>query len=253
MKKNKIAKRTTKHLITVKVQSVAPTVPTMEDLMPEVEGKKLTIPKTWLNDKQILKMVQRTPVEHIYSRPAKGGGAWQYVTGAYVEKVLNFVFGWNWDFKVTSHGKEGEQIWVLGELTVKDPTSQRSIVKTQFGRADIKFKRNSKEMLDFGNDLKAATTDALKKCASLLGIASDIYGKAEFKDVGMPIQEQNITPNAQIAPPEDIKLKAGQVIGPDGEPTYICSKCDDPISDEVANYSMKMHGKRLCKDCQSKK
>ena len=38
-------------------------------------------------------------------------------------------------------------------------------------------------MLDYGNDLKAATTDALKKCASELGIASDIYGANEFKEI----------------------------------------------------------------------
>ena len=38
-------------------------------------------------------------------------------------------------------------------------------------------------MLDYGNDLKAAATDALKKCASELGIASDIYGSEEFKEI----------------------------------------------------------------------
>ena len=37
--------------------------------------------------------------------------------------------------------------------------------------------------MDLGNDLKAATTDALKKCASELGIASDIYAPNEFKSI----------------------------------------------------------------------
>ena len=49
----------------------------------------------------------------------------------------------------------------------------------QFGRSDIKFKNEwidgkkipTKEPLDLGNDLKSATTDALKKCASEIGIA----------------------------------------------------------------------------------
>ena len=59
----------------------------------------------------------------------------------------------------------------------------KEIIKMQFGRADIKFKKDTKEPMDLGNDLKAATTDALKKCASELGIAGDIYGTNEFKEI----------------------------------------------------------------------
>jgi hypothetical protein len=53
----------------------------------------------------------------------------------------------------------------------------------QFGRVDIKFKRGTKFPLDIGNDLKAATTDALKKCAAELGIAADIYNAREFREI----------------------------------------------------------------------
>jgi hypothetical protein len=138
-----------------------------------------------LSNKQLLYMLQRTPAEHIYERPAKGGGVWQYVTGTYVKKVLNYTFGWCWSFEVKDHGKEGKLIWVLGKLTIVNPkTFQPMIVKEQFGRADLKTKRDAKdEYLDFGNDLKAAATDALKKCAAELGIASDLYGKNEFREV----------------------------------------------------------------------
>lgn len=34
--------------------------------------------------------------------------------------------------------------------------------------------------LDFGNDMKAAASDALKKCAAQLGIAADVYDPDEF-------------------------------------------------------------------------
>jgi len=37
--------------------------------------------------------------------------------------------------------------------------------------------------LSIGNDLKSAATDCLKKCASEIGIASDIYNKDEFREV----------------------------------------------------------------------
>lgn len=160
-----------------------------------------------LSNKQLMYMIQRTPKDHIYQRPAKGGGVWEYVTGTYVKKVLNYTFGWCWSFEVKAHGKEGKLVWVLGKLTINNPkTYAPMIVKEQFGRADVKTKKNSDEYLDFGNDLKAATTDALKKCAAELGIASDIYGKNEFKEVtatgGQVVAQQNQVQQAPAKEPE---------------------------------------------------
>ena len=259
MKKNKKGKKkvskksvSKKTELVITVQSSAPTV---EDLKPIVQNNKYSVAKTWISEKQIIQMVTKTPPQHIYKRPGKGGQTWSYVTGNYIEKVLNFSFGWNWDFEVISHGKEGDQIWVHGKLTVKDDEGH-SVTKSQFGRADIKFKKDTKVMLDFGNDLKSATTDALKKCASLLGIASDIYGKTEIKqETGVepvdptPASNQATYPtkNDSVTPPE---LKKGQVIGPGGFPTYVCVGCDDPIADEVYNYSMKIYKKPYCRNCQ---
>lgn len=143
----------------------------------------LSLVNSPIEEKQLLTILQRTPTQHIYRRPGKGGGQFEYVTGVYVKKVLNYVFGFMWDFEVKSHGREGNQVWVLGRLTIKNQEGISIIVKEQFGRADIKLKRGTEEPLDYGNDLKAASTDALKKCASELGIASDIYGKNEFKEI----------------------------------------------------------------------
>jgi len=142
----------------------------------------LMLSDSFLKANQLLQILQSTPKEHIYRRPGKGGGEFEYVTGTYIKKVLNHVFGWQWDFEVKNHGKEGKAVWVLGKLTIKDGKGNARIVKEQFGRADIKEKKTGGD-LDFGNDLKSAATDALKKCASELGIASDIYGKSEFKEI----------------------------------------------------------------------
>lgn len=135
-----------------------------------------------LDHQQMLHIMQKTPSQHIYTRPGKGGGVWTYVTGVYVEKVLNYVFGWNWDFEIKDRVERDNQIAVLGRLTVRTATGD-SIFKEQWGRSDIKMKRDTNTALDYGNDLKSASTDALKKCASLLGIASDIYGKNEFREI----------------------------------------------------------------------
>ena len=137
-----------------------------------------------MNIKQLLHIIQKTPAEHIYHRAGKGGGQFDYVTGTYIKKMLNYTFGWMWDFEVKNHGREGDLVWVLGRLIIKDKKGTPMIVKEQFGRADVKYyKDRAKGHLDFGNDLKSAATDALKKCASELGIASDVYGKGEFEEI----------------------------------------------------------------------
>jgi hypothetical protein len=167
-----------------------------------------------LSQQQLLFILQRTPVNHIYRRKAKGEGEWEYVTGVYVKKVLNYCFGWMWDFSIKEHGREGNQIWVLGKLTIKNKNGKEMISKEQFGRADIKFyKDKSKGIVDYGNDLKAAATDALKKCASELGIASDVYGREEFKDI-QKVDRGYIPPKDEITDAEIEEATGEPVLKP---------------------------------------
>lgn len=217
-----------------------PTVPTVSELtQPMRDGKNLTIPKTWLGEAQIIRMVQSTPKQHVYRRPGKGGKQFDYVTGSYVTKVLNYVFGWNWDFDIVDQGREGNHLWVKGKLTVRGAKQGQEISKTQFGRAEVKFIKGSKDFVDYGNDLKAAATDALKKCASLLGIAGDIYGKAEYKDeanIEVPDAPLLPTPATTITPVEVVKCE-----------------CGNEVTEAEKMYSLKMYKKILCRDCQALK
>jgi hypothetical protein len=253
-KKKKIVKaRSVKHEIILRVKSDPTNSVSERDLLPEVsDGGKYMIPKTWMSERQVLKMVQQTPPQHIYTRPAKGGGTWSYITQSYVVKVLNFVFGWNWDFEIVDKGQEGGQVWVQGKLTVKSPKGEQ-IIKTQFGRADIKYKKDTKIMLDYGNDLKAASSDALKKCASLIGIGSDIYGKAEMKhDAGKDVTNRELpalppVSNQKPSQGANRAIKEGQVMGPDGVPVYLCSVGQEIISEAEYIYSKKMFKKALCR------
>ncbi len=250
----KIAKKVVKkpvvksQQLVIKVQSLpSPFIPTVTDLTePMRDGKKLTVPKTWMSENQLTKILQRTPKQYVYTRPGKGGGKFDYVTVSYVQKALNYIFGWNWDFEVVQQGMEGGQVWVLGKLTVRGMQPGQVIVKTQYGRADIKYKKNTKDMLDYGNDLKGASSDALKKCASLLGIASDIYGKADYKE---ETGETPVEVGGQPAP-QPKGPKEGQVPGPDGEYVYISSQSGDIISEQEYSYSMKMYGRALSRDEQ---
>ena len=206
--------------------------------VPTHNGKPLSLVPTQLQSKQILQVLQKTPSAHIYRRPAKGGGQWEYVTGTYVKKVLNFTFGFCWDFEIKEHGKEGNLMWVLGRLVIKDAkTLQAMIVKEQFGRAEIKFKKGTNDPVDFGNDMKAAATDALKKCASELGIASDVYGKNEFRDIQQ--EDKNFNP-VVIAKVVEQKEK---------EPE--CVECATLITKAEAQFSQTKYNKILCRDCQN--
>lgn len=139
-----------------------------------------------LNANQLKHILKRTPPQYVKKRPAKGGGTWDYVTGGYVKKCLNIMFGWDWDFEILEQMiLHGEAI-VKGRLTCR--TNGKTIIKTQFGNKDIMYRKqinqtDEKIPLSIGNDLKAACTDCLKKCAAEIGIAADIYNKEDFKEV----------------------------------------------------------------------
>lgn len=133
-------------------------------------------------------LYKKTPSTHIHEKPGKGGGRFKYVTGAYVKSQLNRLFGFDWSFTVKEFTVKGNQCIVFGHLegNIRDNDGKivATLVREQFGRADIKTLKSDKtKALDFGNDLKAATTDALKKCASDLGIARDVYAADEYREL----------------------------------------------------------------------
>lgn len=136
-----------------------------------------------MNLEQLQLLIGATPKQFVKKRPAKGGGTWDYVSTGYVQKILNITFGWNWDFQVIDwkYIPDVSQVIVHAKLTVR--CGQNVIIKEQFGRKDVKMMKDKSAVLDLGNDIKGATSDALKKCASLLGIASDIYNNSEFRAV----------------------------------------------------------------------
>jgi recombination DNA repair RAD52 pathway protein len=139
-----------------------------------------------LNAKQLKLLLKKTPKQYVHTRPAKGGGQWEYVSGGYVKKVLNLMFGWDWDFEIMSEQILHNEAIVKGKLTCR--INGRTIVKMQYGNKDIICKKGTDTPLSIGNDLKAAATDALKKCAAELGVAADIYNKLDFKEINVKVE-----------------------------------------------------------------
>lgn len=128
-----------------------------------------------LNKAQLTFITQKTPQKFVKKRPGPGGISLSYVEVGYVINILNQAFGWDWDFRILDQQIGKNQVWVRGELTVR--AKDHNITKGQYGGAIIKMNRQSGEPVSIADDLKAAASDSLKKCASMLGIAGDIFWK----------------------------------------------------------------------------
>jgi len=170
--------------------------------MPEekaVQKSTETLPQN-LNKAQLAFMTQKTPSQFIKSRPGPGGLSLSYVEVGYVISMLNQVFGYDWDFKILDQQVGKKQVWVRGELTVR--VKDHAITKGQFGGADIKMNRSSGEPVSIADDLKAAASDSLKKCASMLSIAGDVY----WRDLdNWNVSEEEDFPRQQVAYSQEIR------------------------------------------------
>ena len=165
----------------------------------QIDGLKLELKQvsrghSILNENQVQKLFNSTPSRWTYKRPAKGGGNWTYVKRGYVRRTLDSVFGFDWDFMPETTVMEAYEVAkITGSVIVKGTLICRvldqrgsliaELKKGDYGRSEVKFKKGTKEPLDFGNDLKAANTDCFKRCAMWLGVAADIYDPEEFMQI----------------------------------------------------------------------
>lgn len=114
------------------------------------------------------------PFEPAQIKQRKGrNGMLDYVEGHTVIARLNDAFDGNWSFEIVRHDifEERDEILVLGKL------SADGVVKMQFDESQITRDKETKEIISLGDDLKAAGTDALKKCATFLGVGLHLYGE----------------------------------------------------------------------------
>ena len=117
--------------------------------------------------------MQVTDTNQIKTRPGQGGKMVQYVDTAYMTVALNYAALMDWSFEIietrTDEIDKLLHMSVLGCLTI-NTTEGKTIQKQQWGSQVLKNK------MEVGDALKAAGSDAMKKCASMLGIAADVYG-----------------------------------------------------------------------------
>ena len=145
---------------------------------PKPENKAITLRRVTLTPSQKRIIRLETPQEFIKTRPGKGKKTFSYVEVGYVTAKLNEVFSHvGWDFEVLHEEVLDKEVWVRGKLTVKDPTTDYTVTKTNYGT-----KERYPGEVPLGDTLKAAAGDCLKKCASMFGVASDVYWQHEDGD-----------------------------------------------------------------------
>ncbi len=109
--------------------------------------------------------------EQIKQREGEYGKMLDYVPGHSVIQRLNDAFEAKWSFEIVRFDmlEDKDEVIVLGKLTAN------GIVKSQFGSSRITKARETGEVISLADDLKAAATDAIKKCATLMGVGLHLY------------------------------------------------------------------------------
>ena len=116
--------------------------------------------------------------EEIKQRDGSFGQTLAYVSGHTVIQRLNDAFESAWSFEIILHEIHQDEVIVIGKLTAE------GIIKSQFGSSRITRARETGESISLADDLKSAATDALKKCATLLGVGLHLYADKPSPDTG---------------------------------------------------------------------
>jgi hypothetical protein len=185
--------------------------------------------------------------EMIKQREGNYGQTLDYIEGWSVIERLNQAFEADWSFEIALHEILEDAVVVLGKL------SAGGVVKSQFGSSSITRAKETGKPTSIGDDLKAAGTDALKKCASLLGVGLHLYNgdnrTAREKNEQLNQIPGEQRPNAGVQEPgtandgsqtsQDTRLTSKQL-------NYIRRLCRDRrmTDQELRKISMEAHKKQ---------
>ncbi|MFH1728430.1 MAG: Rad52/Rad22 family DNA repair protein [Pseudomonadota bacterium] len=114
------------------------------------------------------------PESVIKNRKGFNGDTLNYIEAWAIIERLNNAFNANWSFEVIKHEIIRDELIVLGRLSAK------GVTKEQFGSWKLSNGNDKDKPTNYGDAFKAASSDALKKTATLLGIGLYLY-KGESK------------------------------------------------------------------------
>jgi len=139
-------------------------------------------------------LTQPFPNDVIRTRPGQHGRTLAYVDVATIIERLNTVSDFEWCFEIVKYEILESEVVVLAKLTID------TVVKTAFGGSSITRDSSGKDV-SIADDLKAASSDSLKKAASLFGIGLDLYRGAERQKEAEQRRPSLPEPDARPVPP----------------------------------------------------
>ena len=168
-------------------------------------------------DEKIRQKLEEHFPQNLIKQVDKGFGNIDYVEVHSVIQWLNDAFKGDWSFEVVEYFVQEKEVVVLGKLIIRDLVNG-DIIKMQWGSDDIKYKQGTTKMLSFGNNLKSASSDALKKCATLLGCGLHLYQDSpkrpqKARNTPKSTQNKGVYSGASTQTPK--KKKPPQISTPD--------------------------------------
>lgn len=148
--------------------------------------------------------------DQIKTRPGRNGETIVYLESATVVARLNSAFDGEWSFTIEKHEILEDEVVVLGRLTAG------SITKSAFGTSSITRTRDGGKTVSLGSDLKAAASDSLKKCSTLLGVGLTLHAGgatpaagADQRPPARPVNGNGYLSSAQLRAVHAIRRRLG--------------------------------------------
>lgn len=225
----------------------------------------------------------RAPFEGYYTAEGVFG---PFLSGEQVTARLNAVLGvGQWMFHVERYdiNPEADEVVALGELRAY--IDGQWVTRQQFGGQKIKRAKNTGAPSNLADDHKGAATDAMKKCASLLGVGLYLMVSRATWHAGLPQAVETATTARSVRPAASRSngrsarsahqvdapaLAQGEAVAPTRvSPVYKCAECEQPLKEitipardgkpavkwtvaKLRYRSLRRHGMVLCSDCWRK-
>lgn len=191
-----------------------------------------------MNLEHLEHLVRPFSPDQIKQRTTPLGYTVDYIETPTVINRMNEAFQGEWSFKILDHKLLEDVVVVLGELTAG------GITKQQFGTCELSHESEEGVLFSLGDGMKAAASDALKKCATLFGLGLQLYGvtpdtaterttQTNTEDQ-KPAQGFSLTPSEDVKEPEPLNQAAPEpaaVPSPRPDPISVVAPADDTITD----------------------
>ena len=139
----------------------------------------------------------------IKQRKGNFGATLDYIEAHAVIQRLNDAFEGEWSFEIVYHEQMGGEVIVQGKLTAG------GISKMQFGNSKVTLNKSDGETVSLGDDLKAAASDAVKKCATLFGVGLHLYRTDSKNDMSSMSSNKgnDLITDEQLAKVKELRTK----------------------------------------------